>query len=244
MHSGGLPHTAPCRGLSNRPALLLKRSPLARCRQQPRRPSAVAAEPAVQHLQKSDLVQYMRSGCRPKEKWRYTNKISLFFLAITSQYAKLIILGDHFFKCLEMARSAAASIICSKSDAAPIIEKKAFPSDCYKCRFGTEHEKLGYNLSDNRRIDYNSIRALLEGLCNRFGWEAIMEGEYIIGAVLDGQSVTIEPGGQFELSGAPVDTLHKTCSEVNSHLYQARRDLSLSACGDAQSNHRSYAFQL
>ena len=48
-----------------------------------------------------------------------------------------------------------------------------------------------------------------------------MEGEYIIGAVLDGQSVTIEPGGQFELSGAPVDTLHKTCSEVNSHLYQA-----------------------
>lgn len=50
-----------------------------------------------------------------------------------------------------------------------------------------------------------------------------MEGEYIIGAVLDGQSVTIEPGGQFELSGAPVDTLHKTCSEVNSHLYQARQ---------------------
>lgn len=101
------------------------------------------------------------------------------------------------------------------------------------CRFGTEHEKLGYNLSDNRRIDYNSIKALLEGLCNRFGWEPIMEGEYIIGAVLDGQSVTIEPGGQFELSGAPVDTLHKTCSEVNSHLYQARLNcIPLSACKD------------
>lgn len=54
-----------------------------------------------------------------------------------------------------------------------------------------------------------------------------MEGEYIIGAVLDGQSVTIEPGGQFELSGAPVDTLHKTCSEVNSHLYQVRSLLPL-----------------
>ncbi len=89
-------------------------------------------------------------------------------------------------------------------------------------RFGTEHEKLGYNLSDHKRIDYNSIKALLEGLCSRFGWEPIMEGEYIIGAVLDGQSVTIEPGGQFELSGAPVDTLHKTCSEVNSHLYQVQ----------------------
>ena len=87
-------------------------------------------------------------------------------------------------------------------------------------RFGTEHEKLGYNLSDHKRIDYNSIKALLEGLCSRFGWEPIMEGQYIIGAILDGQSVTIEPGGQFELSGAPVDTLHKTCAEVNSHLYQ------------------------
>ena len=54
-----------------------------------------------------------------------------------------------------------------------------------------------------------------------------MEGEYIIGAVLDGQSVTIEPGGQFELSGAPVDTLHKTCSEVNSHLYQVHSLLPL-----------------
>ncbi|KAL0019880.1 hypothetical protein WJX79_010929 [Trebouxia sp. C0005] len=91
-----------------------------------------------------------------------------------------------------------------------------------KWRFGTEHEKLGYNLSDHKRIDYNSIKALLEGLCSRFGWEPIMEGQYIIGAVLDGQSVTIEPGGQFELSGAPVDTLHKTCSEVNSHLYQIK----------------------
>ncbi|KAL3136333.1 Glutamate--cysteine ligase B, chloroplastic [Trebouxia sp. C0009 RCD-2024] len=157
-HSGALPHTAPCQGLCKRPALLIKRSYLSRCRQQPRRPSAVAAEPAVQQLEKSDLVQYMRSGCRPKDQWR----------------------------------------------------------------FGTEHEKLGYNLSDHRRIDYNSIKALLEGLCSRFGWDPIMEGEYIIGAVLDGQSVTIEPGGQFELSGAPVDTLHKTCSEVNSHLYQIK----------------------
>ena len=95
-------------------------------------------------------------------------------------------------------------------------------------RFGTEHEKLGYNLSDHRRIDYNSIKALLEGLCSRFGWEPIMEGEYIIGAVLDGQSVTIEPGGQFELSGAPVDTLHKTCAEVNSHLYQVQYCLATS----------------
>lgn len=42
------------------------------------------------------------------------------------------------------------------------------------------------------------------------------------GVKLDGQSVTLEPGGQFELSGAPVSTLHQTCAEVNSHLYQVR----------------------
>ena len=47
-----------------------------------------------------------------------------------------------------------------------------------------------------------------------------MEGEYIIGAELAGQSVTIEPGGQFELSGAPVGNLHETHEEVNSHLKQ------------------------
>lgn len=158
MHSGALTHSVLCPGTFRASARVLNRCHIQRSRGQPRRPSAVAAEPAVQQLTKTDLVQYMRSGCRPKEQWR----------------------------------------------------------------FGTEHEKLGYNLSDHKRIDYNSIKALLEGLCSRFGWEPIMEGQYIIGAILDGQSVTIEPGGQFELSGAPVDTLHKTCAEVNSHLYQVK----------------------
>ena len=88
------------------------------------------------------------------------------------------------------------------------------------CRFGTEHEKLGYNLADNTRLGYEKIRIILEGLCERFGWEPVMEGEYIIGAELDGQNVSLEPGGQFELSGAPLDTLHKTCAEVANHLYQ------------------------
>lgn len=99
-------------------------------------------------------------------------------------------------------------------------------------RFGTEHEKLGYYQHTHRRLEYSAIRHLLDGLVNRYGWNAIMEGEYIIGAEVDGQSVTLEPGGQFELSGAPVDTLHKTCSETNSHLYQVRlfQALSQSAC--------------
>ena len=94
---------------------------------------------------------------------------------------------------------------------------------CDGCRFGTEHEKLGYNLADNTRLGYEKIKVLLEGLCERFGWEPVMEGEYIIGAELDGANVSLEPGGQFELSGAPLDTLHKTCAEVANHLYQVRQ---------------------
>ena len=88
------------------------------------------------------------------------------------------------------------------------------------CRFGTEHEKLAYNLSDNTRAGYDKIKPLLEGLCERYGWQPVMEGDNIIGAGLDGQSVSLEPGGQFELSGAPLNTLHATSAEVNSHLIQ------------------------
>jgi glutamate--cysteine ligase len=66
------------------------------------------------------------------------------------------------------------------------------------------------------------VKKLLDALVDRFDWEPIMEKEFIIGAKKDGQSVTLEPGGQFELSGAPLANLHQTCAEVHSHLYQAR----------------------
>lgn len=89
-------------------------------------------------------------------------------------------------------------------------------------RIGTEHEKLGFDLKTHERMDYSKIEQVLRKLQSRFGWNPIMEGGYIIGVELDGQSVTLEPGGQFELSGAPVETLHRTCAEVNSHLYQVK----------------------
>ena len=89
------------------------------------------------------------------------------------------------------------------------------------CRFGTEHEKLGYFVDSHRRIDHEAISKLLHQICTRFSWQPIMEKGNIIGATLENASVTLEPGGQFELSGAPLDSLHKTCSEVNSHLYEA-----------------------
>ncbi|KAL0331219.1 UNVERIFIED_CONTAM: Glutamate--cysteine ligase, chloroplastic [Sesamum angustifolium] len=66
------------------------------------------------------------------------------------------------------------------------------------------------------------IEELLNGLSERFDWDKIMEGENIIGLQQGKQSISLEPGGQFELSGAPLETLHQTCAEVNSHLYQVK----------------------
>eukprot|EP00252_Welwitschia_mirabilis_P025389 TRINITY_DN78_c0_g1_i1.p1 TRINITY_DN78_c0_g1~~TRINITY_DN78_c0_g1_i1.p1 ORF type:complete len:512 (+),score=107.62 TRINITY_DN78_c0_g1_i1:142-1677(+) len=115
---------------------------------------AVMSEP----LTKQDLVDYLASGCKPKEKWR----------------------------------------------------------------IGTEHEKFGFQRSTLQPIEYEEISELLNGLSERFGWEKVMEGDHIIGLKQGKQSISLEPGGQFELSGAPLETLHQTCAEVNSHLYQVK----------------------
>lgn len=78
-------------------------------------------------------------------------------------------------------------------------------------------------MGTTERLTYDQIRQLLRNIQERFGWKPIMEGDHIIGLTqADGQSITLEPGGQFELSGATLDTLHKTCAEVNNHLYQVR----------------------
>ncbi|KAK4365378.1 hypothetical protein RND71_016736 [Anisodus tanguticus] len=145
----------------------------------PTEDAVVAAEP----LTKEDLVAYLASGCKSKEKWR----------------------------------------------------------------IGTEHEKFGFEFGTLRPMKYEQIADLLNGIAERFDWEKVMEGDKIIGLkqverelgecklwfkiFLDGvvvapyngkQSISLEPGGQFELSGAPLETLHQTCAEVNSHLYQVK----------------------
>jgi len=90
-------------------------------------------------------------------------------------------------------------------------------------RIGTEHEKFAFFRADNSPVPYfgdASISALLKGMEKKLGWEPIMDGDNIIG--LGEQSgmgaISIEPGGQFELSGAPVETIHQTCRESNQHL--------------------------
>ncbi|KAF6162207.1 hypothetical protein GIB67_008336 [Kingdonia uniflora] len=91
-----------------------------------------------------------------------------------------------------------------------------------KFRIGTEHEKFGFEFGSLRPVKYEQIAHLLNGIAERFDWDKIMEGEHIIGLKQEKQSISLEPGGQFELSGAPLETLHQTCAEVNSHLYQVK----------------------
>ncbi|HWB48297.1 MAG TPA: glutamate--cysteine ligase [Stellaceae bacterium] len=92
-------------------------------------------------------------------------------------------------------------------------------------RVGTEHEKFVFRRGDRRRAPYegpDGIGALLNGML-RFGWEPVYEGDNIIALENDARcSITLEPGGQFELSGAPLETIHQTCDEVHEHLRQVR----------------------
>ncbi len=94
-------------------------------------------------------------------------------------------------------------------------------------RVGTEHEKIPFRIADRSPVPYEGrrgIRALLEGMQMLLGWEPILEGKTIIGLadVTGGGAISLEPGGQFELSGAPLETIHRTCNELNSHLAQLR----------------------
>jgi glutamate--cysteine ligase len=87
-------------------------------------------------------------------------------------------------------------------------------------RIGTEHEKFGFRLADLRPPTYEGpqgIRAVLEGLA-QFGWTPVQEGGHLIALKKDGASVTLEPAGQLELSGAPLENLHQTCRETAGHL--------------------------
>jgi glutamate--cysteine ligase len=94
-------------------------------------------------------------------------------------------------------------------------------------RIGTEHEKFPFTVDGHRPVPYEgrrSIRALLDGMQLLLGWEPILENGNIIGMfdVTGGGAISLEPGGQFELSGAPVETVHQTRTELMAHLAQLR----------------------
>ena len=117
---------------------------------------------------------------------------------------------------------SAGGMIESRDDLVRHLSKGMKPQAAW--RIGTEHEKFVYCPKTLKPLAYEGepgIRQLLEGM-GRFGWQPVKEGENIIGGSLNGASLSLEPGGQFELSGAPLKSIHETCAEVNTHLAQTR----------------------
>ncbi|MEM1099975.1 MAG: glutamate--cysteine ligase [Pseudomonadota bacterium] len=111
----------------------------------------------------------------------------------------------------------------SFADLAGYLEAGCKPKDAW--RIGTEHEKFGYDAATLKPLPYDgpcSIHAMLSGLRDGFGWQPVEEAGHLIGLVKGGANISLEPGGQLELSGAPLVSIHETCDEVNTHLAEVR----------------------
>jgi glutamate--cysteine ligase len=111
--------------------------------------------------------------------------------------------------------------VTSVSELTEYLAEGAKPKSAF--RIGTEHEKFVFYTADNSPVPYGGeagILTLLEGMQARTGWEPIIDAGNLIGLVEPSGrgAISLEPGGQFELSGAPVETLHETCRESNTHL--------------------------
>ena len=92
-------------------------------------------------------------------------------------------------------------------------------------RIGTEHEKFGFCKDSLLPLPYEgerSIHAVLSALRDRHDWQELREGCKLIGLTKDGANISLEPGGALELSGAPLETIHETCDEVNIHLKEVK----------------------
>ena len=106
---------------------------------------------------------------------------------------------------------------------ASLLEKGNKPKSDW--RIGTEHEKFGFCKDTLAPLPYDgerSVLSILQGLRDQFNWAPVEENGYLIGLTKDGANVSLEPGGALELSGAPLETIHETCDEVNQHLREVK----------------------
>ena len=120
-----------------------------------------------------------------------------------------------------MSETATASqqLVESVDDLVAFLRAGEKPPE--RWRVGTEHEKIGLHGSSRSPVEYAGdcgIGALLERIADRAGWEPVFEDGNIIALQRDGASITLEPGGQLELSGAPLRTIYETCEEFHAHL--------------------------
>ena len=97
---------------------------------------------------------------------------------------------------------------------------KIFSEGCkekIKWKIGTEHEKFGFKKKSLEPINFEDIQQIFLKLSNKYNWEKVFEDSNLIALKKDNASITLEPGGQIELSGAPMKNLFETCKEVNQH---------------------------
>ncbi|WP_416896529.1 MAG: glutamate--cysteine ligase [Minwuia sp.] len=123
----------------------------------------------------------------------------------------------------EEGRALSSTVVENRDQLVAYIESGSKPRENW--RIGTEHEKFGFNLETLQPIPYDGpagVKAMFDGL-ERFGWQPVVENGFTIAMHMEGQTISLEPGGQFELSGAPLKNLHETCTEVNTHLDQVKQ---------------------
>ena len=113
----------------------------------------------------------------------------------------------------------------SKAQLIEELSAGAKPKDQW--RIGTEHEKFPFLTDTLAPVPYHgarSIKGLLDGLKDGFGWEGVYEDGNIIALSRSGShaNVSLEPGGQFELSGAPLASVTETAAEIAEHLEQVK----------------------
>ena len=135
---------------------------------------------------------------------------------------------------MSVASNAGNAIVTDRRQLIDYLESGCKPAS--EWRVGTEHEKFLFRASGHGPVIYDGndgVRSLLEGL-KRFGWNGVYEGETLIGLTQGLANISLEPGGQFELSGAPLDSMHDTAKETAAHLAQVKeigRPLGIGALG-------------
>ena len=107
----------------------------------------------------------------------------------------------------------------SQEDLLQVFKASEKPREQWKV--GTEHEKMGFYRGSHLPVPYEGergIAAILQGFVDKFGWEPVREDDNVIALLRGEAAITLEPGGQLELSGAPLATAHDTCQELIAHL--------------------------
>ena len=123
---------------------------------------------------------------------------------------------------MSVASNAGNAVVSDRRQLVAYLESGCKPAS--EWRVGTEHEKFLFRKLGHGPVAYagdDGVHALLEGL-KSFGWNGVYEGPTLIGLTQGLANISLEPGGQFELSGAPLDSTHETAAETAGHLAQVK----------------------